>query len=282
MAYNDVAGFSGYSRPRAPAAPTTPTFDMSQFTINVPQLATGAAQSNLAASPYNVQLADIINATNRAAQQAANAARLGPGGEQVQANILGNLQRTSAGLLDPATEAMLQSGIAQSYGGRGFGVDSPALASAYRRALGKTLEETQAGAAKQYEDLLAVNPAAPVYNAGELVMSPQTYTGAAEEQARLNLETARIAEQSRQNALQRQLAYDQLAQETGLKSRDQQLREQEFAWNQYVQEQNWWRAKQAAEAQKPKVSFTGSWPDENIGWRKSNLPNWSYSFHPTF
>lgn len=224
MAYLDVTGYSGTAR-----RPATASSIAEPFNINMPDLATGASQSNLAAMPYNVQIADIINATNRAAQEAANKARLGPGGEAIQSNLLTNLGRQSAGLLDPQTEAMLQSGMAQSFGGRGFGVDSSALAAAYRRALGQTIEGTEAAAAKQYEDLLAANPAAPLYNMENLMVTPQTYLSGAESNARL-------AEQARENALRVQLEYDTLAQREAEFAREQALREQQ---QQFAEEQFW-------------------------------------------
>lgn len=181
-------GTSSGSTPYAPpAAPNTPT-------VNPGSIPANNAAANLAATPYNVQLADIINATNRAAQEASNKARLGPQGEQIQSNLLGNLEKQSAGLLDPQTEQMLRAGIAQSGAYTGMGVDSANLASAYRRALGQTIEGTEANAQNQYLALLAANPSAPIYDMGNTVMNPATYASAANEQANRELQ-AQLAQQ---------------------------------------------------------------------------------------
>lgn len=176
----------GYANYNAANANTTGTLAYSA--------AKNAAQSNLAATPYNVQLADIINATNRAAQQASNAGRLGPQGQQIQSNLLGNLEKQSAGLLDPQTEAMMRGSIAQGGQASGMGVDSANLAAAYRRALGQTIEKTQGQAQQGYLGLLAANPGAPIYNMGETIMSPATYGSIANAEASRNLQ-AQLAQQ---------------------------------------------------------------------------------------
>ena len=147
------------------------------------QVATGTAQSNLAAAPYNVQLADIINATNRAAQQSANNARLGPQGQQIQSNLMTNAERASQGLLDPQTEAMLQQGIAARGQAAGFGVDSANLSAAYQRAIGDSIGQRQALGQQNYLDLLRENPSAPIYGMQEGNINPQTYASTATTEA---------------------------------------------------------------------------------------------------
>lgn len=151
-----------------------------------PTMGAGAGQANLSAIPYNQSVSDWVNATNRAAQQAANASRLGPQGQQIQQNLMTNAERASAGLLDPQTEQMLRSGIAASGQYRGFGVDSPALAAAYRRALGQDITGTEQLGQQNYLQLLAANPSAPIYDAGNMVITPSQYAQAVLGQAGLN------------------------------------------------------------------------------------------------
>ena len=148
-------------------------------------LAGNNANSNLAASGSMIQLSDIINATNRAAQTAANDARLGPQGVATQNNLLTNAQNESAGLLDPQTEQMLQQGIAAGGNASGMGVDSANLAASYRRALGQTINSTEQQGQTNYLNLLSANPSAPIYDMSGQLVNPQTYAGVANSQANL-------------------------------------------------------------------------------------------------
>ena len=186
------------------------------------KIATGAAQSNLAAAPDLAKLSALINALNQAAQQQANAGRLGPQGQQIQSNLLGNLERQSAGLLDPQTEAMLQQNVAQMGAAGGFGVDSAHLAAAYRRALGQTIESTEAAAQKQYSDLLADNPSAPIFDIGSQLTTPSVYGTAASAQAN--------RQQAAYDAAQeRQIAREKLAQAAYQFEQQQQAQKQALA-----------------------------------------------------
>ena len=142
-------------------------------------LAGNTANSNLAASGSMIQLADIINATNRAAQTAANNARLGPQGVDTQNTLLTNAQQEAQGLLDPQTEQMLQQGIAAQGNASGMGVDSANLAAAYRRALGQTINTTEQQGQSNYLALLAANPSAPIYDMSGQLVSPATYASTA-------------------------------------------------------------------------------------------------------
>ena len=144
------------------------------FTPGTPayQYPTDWNAANYAATPQMSQLATQINTQNQAAQQAANAGRLGPQGQATQAAALNNAQRETEGLLDPATEAMLQQGIAESGTASGMGVDSANLASAYRRALGLDITATEQAGETSYLNLLAANPSAPIFGEENLLVSP--------------------------------------------------------------------------------------------------------------
>lgn len=146
-------------------------------------LGSNVAQSNLMASPYNVKLADLVNATNRAAQSAANASRLGPQGAAIQNQILGNVAAGAAGKLAPGTINTMEDVAAQRGVAGGFGVDSPNINAALLRSLGLTAEEQQAKAASQYSQLLAENPSAPIYGMQNLLVSPGEYASVASAQA---------------------------------------------------------------------------------------------------
>ena len=167
-----------------PAA-TTNTADPYGLGSSAYNLAGNTAASNLAGSGSMIQLADIINATNRAAQTAANNSRLGDAGVATQNNLLTNAQNESQGLLDPQTEQMLQQGIAAQGNASGMGVDSANLAASYRRALGQTINSTEQQAQTNYLALLAANPSAPIYDMSGQLVSPQTYSNTAANQAAL-------------------------------------------------------------------------------------------------
>lgn len=166
------------------------------------------AQSNLAAAGYNAQLADIINQTNVSAQQGANAARLGPAGQAIQGQLLTNIGRNAAGLLDPQTERMLQARIAASGIGHGMGVDSPSLASAYTRGLGTNINALEQQALDSYLKLLSGNPGAPVYSPSQQLTPPGTMASAANAQAARDAATRQFLAQLE---AQRQAELDRLA-----------------------------------------------------------------------
>ena len=171
-------------------------------------VAGNTALSNLGAAGYNVQLSNLINAQNQAMQQQANASRLGPEGQQTQQNLLDVAQRQSQGLLDPATEQMLQAGIAANGMATGMGVDSQNMASAYRRALGQDINATKSQGQSNYLARLAANPEAPLYDMSGQLVSPSTYASTAQAQATLQEQQRQfdlaLAEQARQANLKAQ------------------------------------------------------------------------------
>lgn len=199
--FGNISGMGGAPSYAAPTLGTglynyTDPFRSGGAAAAVP---TEAARASARAMPYNVSLVESINAVNRAAQEAASAARLGPTGQEIKETALGNISRSAAGLLDPQTEAMLQSGIAQYGAASGMGVDSANLAAAYRRALGRTIEEQQAGAESRYLAMLAGEPVAPVFTDWSSMMySPSAYAATAESEAK------RMQDESQ---FQRDLAY---------------------------------------------------------------------------
>lgn len=164
-------------------------------------LGSETARSNLASSPYNVQLSDLVNATNRAAQQAANVGRI-PGAANLEALSSQNIEAGLKGELDPTTLQMLQQGIAARGQAGGFGVDAPALSAAYQRAIGSDITALQQQAEQNLSAAYARNPAAPIYGMQEGLVTPATYAGTAQAQAAL-----------RQKALDdaNKLAYDYYA-----------------------------------------------------------------------
>ena len=131
----------------------------------------GPAGQNPSASA--VQTAAQVNAQNIAAQTQANQARLGPSGVALQSTLLGNAQRQAEGLLDPETEQMLREGIASSGVSSGMGVDSPNLASAYRRALGLDIKDVENQGLQAYNQLTSDNPGAQVFGVQNLLTQPE-------------------------------------------------------------------------------------------------------------
>ena len=90
-------------------------------------------QATIANQPALARVAEIVNQINQ--QQ-----WLGAPGRQA---ALGAIQGRIAGQLSPETVSEAASAAAQTYGGGGFGVDSPAWQSAIRRALGIAARRTR-------------------------------------------------------------------------------------------------------------------------------------------
>lgn len=155
-------------------------------------LATKTAQSNLAASPYNVQLADIINRVNREAQKQANLARI-PGAAGLEEQSSENIQDLLAGRLSSSYLENLYTNLAQQWGGRGYGVDTPALNAAALRAIGITTEDLQKRGQEQLTAAYDRNKPAPLFDISSMLTTPSVYSTTAANRATLE-ERAREAE----------------------------------------------------------------------------------------
>src|SRR5512147_1783427 len=125
---------AGGAAPGAPAATATGTTGG----VLAGTLASDLAKSNLDASGYNTELTNIINELNRSAQQAANAARLGPAGQSIQNQLLSNTAANARGEVAPDVLQQLAMYGAQRGAAGGFGVDSSNTNAAVMRALGLT------------------------------------------------------------------------------------------------------------------------------------------------
>jgi hypothetical protein len=179
-------GTSGYGRGQDPYGPSG----------SASSLAEDTTRSNLHAAPDIAKLSQLINSLNEASQQQLNASRLGPQGQQIQGTLLENIQAGASGLLDPTTEQMLRQNLASSGAAGGFGVDSANLASAYTRALGLDIADREAQAQKDYLAMLEQNPSAPLYDASKLLVSPETFSQTASQQANRQIEEERLAQQA--------------------------------------------------------------------------------------
>ena len=185
-------------------------------------LATDTAQSNLAASPYDQSLADLINATDQAAQQRANAGRLGPAGQNIQNQLLANTQSNAQGNLDPNTLQRIESNLAQQWGSSGFAPDTAAMSAAAERAMGLTSIGLESQAATEYGNLLAENPSAPIYSMGNLMVSPNLYASQGNQYANSANEYAQNLA-SRQDAAARQAYLDQRQAQADLAAQNDSL-----------------------------------------------------------
>ena len=220
--------------PQTYTPPPSPTYvDPFSTGGSASQVGPNVSESNLASASGNTRLANLVNAVNQASQQAANAGRLGPQGEQIQANSLTNIERASAGLLDPQTESMLRAGINENFGGGA--VDSPALAAAYRRETGKTIEETEADAEKRYINMLAANPSAPVFDMGNLMVDPSVYASSASAEAarQASSQEAALARQQAQAQFESSSAQSQWEFEAAQAAKEQQFRD-DLAYKYYM------------------------------------------------
>jgi hypothetical protein len=150
---------------------------ISNALTNPYNLASNVDQSNLAASPYMSQLSTLINSLNQSAQQTANMSRI-PGEAGLEQQSSNDISAELAGQLNPGTVSMIQDSMAQLYGGNGFGADNAATSAAAERAMGLTAEgQVQAGQSN-LSAAAARNPAAPIYDASGLLVTPKEYLAA--------------------------------------------------------------------------------------------------------
>lgn len=167
-------------------------------------LASSAAKSNLAAAPDITKITELINALNEAEQQKLNQARLGPAGQAIQDQLLTNAADYAAGRIPESEINQLAQMMSERQGGAGFGVDSPNTSAALARAFNIRQGDLQAQGEKQYLDILAANPSAPLYAAQGNLVTPDLYASTASAQAQRQLEQQRLAQASYEAALNRQ------------------------------------------------------------------------------
>lgn len=143
-----------------------------------------SAESNLNAAPYNLGIANLVNAANRAAQKSSLAQRI-PQGPQLEELSSENIGRELRGELSQSYLDNLYQNLSGLYGSRGYGVDTPALNAAAMRAIGIDTEKLQAAGQEHLTAALARNPAAPIFDYSKLLMSPAEYASIAASNAAL-------------------------------------------------------------------------------------------------
>lgn len=136
-----------------------------------------------------------INEINQAAQQKANAGRI-PGGAGLEAISSGNISSALSGQLDPSVLQQLGQRSAE----RGIMTGSPSgpgTNAEYLRSLGLTSLDLMGQGQNWLTQATGRNPAAPIYSAGNQVLT-------AEQQQQADFERQRLALQQQQLALERQ------------------------------------------------------------------------------
>lgn len=111
-----------------------------------------------------------VNAQNRANQLLANQGRI-PGAAGMEEQSSSMIADQLMGKIPEDVLAMLGQGAGQRAVSSGM-IGAPASEAAYRRALGLTSIGQQEAGQKNLSAAYARNPAAPLYNAGELVITP--------------------------------------------------------------------------------------------------------------
>jgi hypothetical protein len=143
-----------------------------------------------AITSYVTDLVDQINKINQDAQNKANAGRI-PGGAGLELTSSGNISNALAGNLDPS---VIQK-LGQSSAERGIMTGSPSgpgTQAEYLKSLGLTTLDLQNQGQKWLTDALARNPAAPIYNAGNQVLTAEQLAQQQAEQQRLLLEQQKL------------------------------------------------------------------------------------------
>lgn len=147
-----------------------------QYAMNLPSQ---VGQANLQALNYDQQLAATANATNQLAQIAANQARLGPQGQQLQNQIMQNAMAGAQGEITPSELRTFQDISAQQWGGRGFGVDNPAAYSDVMNRYLRTQYQREQDAANTLQQLYAENPSAPITRLEDFYLTPGQFSSSA-------------------------------------------------------------------------------------------------------
>lgn len=150
-------------------------------------------------------LTQMINDINIAAQQKANASRI-PGGAGLEEISSGNIGSALSGELDPSVLWQL----AQRSAERGTATGSPTgpgTNAEYLRSLGLTSLDLMGQGQNWLTQATGRNPGAPIYDAGNQILTAQQSAQKALEEQRLEMERERLAQQNslalQQLALQR-------------------------------------------------------------------------------
>lgn len=194
------------------------TGDMSAYTIpntdtgtkTATEIQTEPLEATIASAPALQKVADIVSSINQRAWMNA------PG----RAEGLANIQRGLRGELDPAIYEQEAAQAAQTFGGGGFGVDTPAWQAAIQRAI---VTNRQALQQRAGEELAQFYSGMPTTDVSRYTVSPTDYAQVlnaqrerelqlAELQQRGALETGRLAQE--RALAEQKLAFDreQLAQ----------------------------------------------------------------------
>lgn len=167
-------------------------------------LASSAAEQNLAAAPSLEALSQLVNQINRQ----ANTARI-PGGAALEEMSSQNIANQLAGNLPTSYLQNLQAGLAQRGASSGMGVDSPNLNAAALRAMG--LEAMNLQQQGQVNLTNAYNRAAPLWDVSQGMVTPGLYETYQQHQAQNALqaqENAAAQARYQQELAQRQKEYE--------------------------------------------------------------------------
>lgn len=128
-------------------------------------------------------ITNLVNEINQAAQQKANAGRI-PGGAGLEQQSSSNIGNALGGVLDPS----VINNIAQGAAERGVMRGSPTAPNSnadYLRALGLTTLDLQNRGQQWLTEAQGRNPAAPIYNAGNQVLTAEQVQQAILERERM-------------------------------------------------------------------------------------------------
>ena len=153
------------------------------------------------------QVIQLANEIDQASQRNANTNRIEGGA---------NLENLSSANIDPALRGMLPKSvidqIAQRQAERGslMGVasGSPSTNAAYLKAIGLNSLDLMNTGQGWLTQAVGRNPAAPIYNAGNMVLTP-------EQQAQIDIQNRTLSEQIRANEAREAIAWDEARRRNG-------------------------------------------------------------------
>jgi len=153
------------------------------------------------------QVIQLANEINQRSQQQANAGRI-PQGAELEALSSGNINRALSGQLDESVINQLAQRQAERGAQMGIASGSPSNNAAYLKALGLNSLDLMNTGQGWLTQAVGRNPAAPIWNAGNMVLTP-------EQQAQIDIQNRTLSEQIRANEAREAIAWDEARRRNG-------------------------------------------------------------------
>ena len=153
------------------------------------------------------QVIQLANEINQRSQQQANAGRI-PQGAELEALSSGNIRDALMGVVSEDDKRRLALAAAERGAQMGIATGSPSTNAGYFQALDRNSQEMKNTGQNWLTAATSRNPAAPIYNAGNMVLTP-------EQQAQIDIQNRTLSEQIRANEAREAIAWDEARRRNG-------------------------------------------------------------------